>query len=64
MPAILRKEDHEAWLSGSLDDARAVLKQYASAEMQAYEVSLKVNSPKNDEPCLIDPVRTAGRLTY
>ena len=27
LPAILRKEDHEAWLTGSVDDARAVLNQ-------------------------------------
>jgi putative SOS response-associated peptidase YedK len=56
MPAILRPEDYEAWLEGTADDARAALKQYPSNRMQAYEVSTKVNSPKNDEAELIEPV--------
>lgn len=46
----------EAWLEGTADEARAALEQYPSAQMQAYEVSTKVNSPKNDEPDLIEPV--------
>jgi len=57
MPAILRGEDHEAWLNGSVDDARAALKQYPSELMVAYRVSLRVNSPKNNDPALIEPVR-------
>ena len=54
MPVILRREDYDAWLSGSLDEARAVLKQYPADEMQAWPVSPVVNSPKNDNPKLID----------
>ena len=56
MPAILRREDQEAWLAGSVDDARSVLKQYEAELMVAYEVSTRVNSPKNNDPTLIDPV--------
>jgi putative SOS response-associated peptidase YedK len=56
MPAILRPEDYEAWLEGTADEARAALRQYPSKRMQAYEVSTKVNSPKNDEPDLLEPV--------
>jgi putative SOS response-associated peptidase YedK len=60
MPAILRKEDHEAWLNGSIDEARAVLTQYPADLMVAYEVSSRVNSPKNDGPELIQPVVKPG----
>jgi putative SOS response-associated peptidase YedK len=60
MPAILRKEDHEAWLNGTEDDARAVLAQYPSESMVAYRVSLRVNSTKNDGPDLIDPAQDSG----
>jgi putative SOS response-associated peptidase YedK len=60
MPAILRKEDHEAWLTGSVDDARAVLKQYEPGLMVAYEVSTRVNAPRNNEPTLIEPVNRAA----
>ena len=56
MPAILRREDQEAWLAGSVDDARSVLKQYEAELMVAYEVSTRVNSPKHNDSTLIDPV--------
>ena len=56
MPAILRNEDHDAWLSGTLDEARKALAPYPSDLMVAYAVSARVNTPKNDDPSLIDPV--------
>jgi putative SOS response-associated peptidase YedK len=57
MPAILRREDQKAWLSGTVDEARAALAPYRADVMVAYEVSPKVNSPKNNEPANIEPVR-------
>jgi putative SOS response-associated peptidase YedK len=56
MPAILRREDWETWLSGSADEAMAVLKAYPADLMLAHEVSAKVNSPKNNDATLIEPV--------
>jgi putative SOS response-associated peptidase YedK len=56
MPAILRSKDHEAWLSGTAAEARAVLEPYPAEQMIAYEVSLRVNSPQTDDPQLIEPV--------
>jgi putative SOS response-associated peptidase YedK len=41
MPAILRAEDREAWLSGTPQEARAVLRQYRADLMDAYEVSTR-----------------------
>jgi putative SOS response-associated peptidase YedK len=58
MPAILRKEDQEAWLSGTLDDARAMLKQYEAGLMVAYEVSTRVNTPTNNDAALIESVQS------
>jgi putative SOS response-associated peptidase YedK len=55
MPAILRREDHEAWLHGTKEEARAVLAQYPADLMDAYPVSTRVNSPKNDDEQLIEP---------
>jgi len=54
MPAILRAEDRDAWLSGSTDDARTALRQYPAGLMVAHRASLRVNSPKNDDPRLIE----------
>lgn len=56
MPAILRSEGHDAWLSGTLDEARKVIVQYPSDLMVAYAVSPRVNTPKNDDSSLIEPV--------
>jgi putative SOS response-associated peptidase YedK len=56
MPAILRREDHEAWLSGDADAARACLQPYPDELMAAHEVSIRVNSPKNNTPDLLEPV--------
>src|SRR6266436_32347 len=39
MPAILAKEDLDAWLTGTSDDAFAVIKQYPDTQMVATPVS-------------------------
>lgn len=57
MPAILHREDFDVWLHGSMDAARAVLKQYEPDRMYAYEVSTRVNSPKNNGPESVEPIR-------
>jgi len=56
MPAILRPEDHDKWLQGSADDARAILVQYDPGLMVAHEVSSRVNTPKNNDATLIEAV--------
>jgi putative SOS response-associated peptidase YedK len=56
MPAILRREDCDVWLNGTLDEARAILKQYDAGLMVAFEVGSAVNSPKNNAANLIEPV--------
>ena len=55
MPAILKHEHIETWLSGTAEEARAVLLPYPSDEMIAWPVSTRVNTPKNDGPDLIQP---------
>jgi putative SOS response-associated peptidase YedK len=56
MPAILRREDQEAWLEGSPQDARAVLAPYRADLMCAHPVSTRVNSVRNNGPELIEPI--------
>jgi putative SOS response-associated peptidase YedK len=64
MPAILREEDQATWLEGTTESARAVLAPYRSEFMVAYPVSRRVNSPKNNDEKLIEPidVRQAARI--
>jgi putative SOS response-associated peptidase YedK len=59
MPAILEHTDIDAWLSGTAEQARAVLKSYPSDEMITWPVSTRVNTPKNNSSDLIEPFRAA-----
>jgi putative SOS response-associated peptidase YedK len=60
MPAILRGEDHAVWLSGTTADAKSVLLQYPDDRMHGYQVSTRVNTPKNNDPQLIEPVQSSA----
>ncbi|WP_099364515.1 SOS response-associated peptidase [Fredinandcohnia onubensis] len=59
MPVILNKEDEQAWLDPSLNDVSKVshlLKPLPADNMEAYEVSSLVNSPRNNSPNLIQKI--------
>ncbi len=59
MPAILRPEDEEEWLSHDLADphaTQALLRPYPDEVMAADAVSSAVNNPRHDGPELIAPV--------
>lgn len=58
MPAILRPEDEKQWLDPSLIDPVSltpILQPYPTAEMEGYDISTLVNSPKNDMPACVAP---------
>jgi putative SOS response-associated peptidase YedK len=51
MPVVLAPEDWDAWLEPDAKDTRSLqslLKPYPAEDMQAWPVSTKVNSPRND----------------
>jgi putative SOS response-associated peptidase YedK len=56
MPAILRREDQEIWLKGTMAQARAMLAPYPADLMVAHPVSTRVNSVRNNGPELIEPI--------
>jgi len=56
MPALLAREDREQWLAGTATDAKSALKPYPQDCMVAYQVSTRVNSPKNNDRTLVEPV--------
>jgi putative SOS response-associated peptidase YedK len=56
MPAILAKQDREAWLAGSPAEAQAALQPYPDGMMVAYRVGARVNSPRNNDPSLVEPL--------
>lgn len=60
MPVILSREAEALWLDRTIDDPQKLLPllvPYPDKEMSVYEVSLFVNSPRNDAPTCIEPVQ-------
>ena len=61
MPAILKREDENRWLTGdapSSDEMKKILGSYPPGEMDAYPVSSRVNNPDVDDERLIQPLAT------
>ena len=56
MPAILRMEDVEVWLSGTPEQAKSALIQFPAEHLRAHKVSPRVNSAKNDDAALLDAI--------
>jgi putative SOS response-associated peptidase YedK len=56
MPVILPERHHAIWL-GETDDGnlKELLLPYPADQMRMWEISPRVNSPKNDDPSLWEP---------
>lgn len=52
-PAIVRPSEHAAWLAGDAQQAQQLLRSAAGGELQAWRVSRRVNSPRNQGPELV-----------
>jgi len=56
MPVILHEEHHATWLGETEDgNLKDLLVPYPADQMQIWEISPRVNSPKNDDPSLWEP---------
>jgi putative SOS response-associated peptidase YedK len=55
MPVIIGPENYAAWLDSAQKDPASLLNAYPSEQMAYHEVSLRVNSPKNDDPECLAP---------
>jgi len=59
MPVILKPEDEKKWLDTSNSDVNSLNKllvPFDYNQMEAFEVSNDVNSPKNNSPNLIQQI--------
>jgi putative SOS response-associated peptidase YedK len=62
MPVILHEKDESKWLDTELTDfdkLTPILKPYPSDLMEMYQVSDAVNSPRNETPECVKPVKIA-----
>jgi putative SOS response-associated peptidase YedK len=65
MPAILRREDEDEWVSRDVTDPLQIerlLRPYPEEEMQLYPVSTAVNNTRNNGPELVERVMGDGVL--
>jgi putative SOS response-associated peptidase YedK len=56
---ILNKDAEEAWLDRTNDDTeylKSLLQPYDAEQMEAYEVSTAVGSPRNNTKDLVEPL--------
>jgi putative SOS response-associated peptidase YedK len=63
MPVILPREAWARWLgeeAADRDELQSLLKPYPPERMQAYSISTRVNSVKNDDAGLIEPIMASG----
>jgi putative SOS response-associated peptidase YedK len=57
MPALLAEQDHDTWLSGAREQAKAALRPYPDELMVAWKVSRRVNNPRlPNDATLIEPL--------
>src|SRR5215207_521252 len=59
MPLIVGPSDYARWLSDE-EDPRDLLRPHRSEAMTMWPVSTRVNSPKNDDPGVIEPALEAN----
>ena len=64
MPVILPEQHHAAWLGGTDNgNLKELLLPYPADEMRMWEISPRVNSPKNDDPSLWEPLHSEPTQT-
>ncbi|MNV81026.1 hypothetical protein D3C71_1746640 [compost metagenome] len=56
MPVWLTAGQTDEWLAAEPDDAMAMLLASEPPAMEAYRVSRAVNTPRNNQPALLDQV--------
>jgi putative SOS response-associated peptidase YedK len=60
MPVILREEYHQPWLSGGAGEE--VLTPFPSDLMSAWPISLRVNSPANNDLEILEPIAPDSQI--
>lgn len=59
MPVIVAREDHDRWLDPAtpLEQVAGLMKPWSGDALVAYEVDPRVNSPANNDPSCVEPIR-------
>lgn len=54
MPVILPEDKLDVWLSG--EAGKEILVPYPADQMTVWAISPRVNTPKNDDPGILEPI--------
>jgi putative SOS response-associated peptidase YedK len=57
MPLILAAGEYDQWLDTQSDPA-PLIRQYPLDDMVTWPVSMRVNTPKNDDAAILDRIET------
>jgi putative SOS response-associated peptidase YedK len=61
MPVILGQEDWATWLQGTVQEIMPLIRPADDSILEAWPVSTRVNSPRNDDPTLLKDLSTPDR---
>jgi len=56
MPVVLPADEERTWLDGDPEERAALCRPYPDPDLDAYEISTRVNDPDNDDPSVIEPL--------
>ncbi len=55
-PVVLPQDAESDWLAADPDTRKELRQPYPKADLDAYEISTRVNNPGNDDPRVIEPL--------
>ena len=55
MPVVLPWDFESDWLAAAPDTCKELCQRYPKTDLDAYEISTRVNNPGNDDPLVIEP---------
>ena len=56
MPVVLPQDAESDWLAADPDTRKELCQPYPKDDLDAYEISTRVNNPGNDDPQVIEPL--------
>ncbi len=56
MPVVLPQDAESDWLAADPDTRKELCQPYPKDDLDAYEISTRVNNPGNDDPQIIEPL--------
>ena len=56
MPVVLSRDVESDWLAAAPDTCKELCQRYPKTDLDAYEISTRVNNPGNDDPLVNEPL--------